>query len=55
MPSEKTGTLAQRKDGWGPGDTLSAAIGQGDNSFTPIQIANIFHQSLMVELWYNQQ
>ncbi len=39
LPSEKTGTLAQRKDGWGPGDTLSAAIGQGDNSFTPIQIA----------------
>ena len=39
LPSEKTGMLAQRKDGWGPGDTLSAAIGQGDNSFTPIQIA----------------
>lgn len=39
LPSEKTGTLAQRKDGWGPGDTLSAAIGQGDNSFTPVQIA----------------
>lgn len=39
LPSEKAGTLAQRKDGWGPGDTLSAAIGQGDNSFTPIQIA----------------
>ncbi len=39
LPSEQTGTLAQRKDGWGPGDTLNASIGQGDNSFTPVQIA----------------
>lgn len=39
LPSEQTGTLAQREDGWGPGDTLNASIGQGDNSFTPIQIA----------------
>ena len=39
LPSEQSGTLAQRTDGWGPGDTLNASIGQGDNSFTPIQIA----------------
>ena len=39
LPSEQTGTLAQREDGWGPGDTLNASIGQGDNSFTPVQIA----------------
>ena len=39
LPSEQTGTLAQREEGWGPGDTLNASIGQGDNSFTPVQIA----------------
>ncbi len=41
LPSEKIGTLAQKQEGkkWNPGDTLNAAIGQGDNSFTPIQIA----------------
>ncbi len=39
LPSEQSGTLAQRTDEWGPGDTLNASIGQGDNSFTPIQIA----------------
>lgn len=27
-------------DGWQPGDTLQAAIGQSDNLFTPIQLAN---------------
>ena len=24
---------------WGPGDTLNAAIGQGDNEFSPLQMA----------------
>ncbi len=31
---EKTGGI------WYPGDTIAAAIGQSDNSFTPIQMAN---------------
>ncbi len=41
LPSEQAGTLAQKQEGktWNPGDTLNAAIGQGDNSFTPLQIA----------------
>lgn len=44
---EKTGILAgpdYREDagllGWTPGNTISAAIGQSDNSFTPLQLAN---------------
>lgn len=44
---ETTGTIASpealetsgRNEVWTPGYTLSAAIGQGDNSFTPIQMA----------------
>ena len=43
---EKTGTLAgpdyrneQGLGAWNPGDTLSAAIGQSDNAFTPLQIS----------------
>ncbi len=43
---ENTGVLAgpdYRKenglDGWNPGDTLAAAIGQSDNLFTPLQIS----------------
>lgn len=38
LPSEKAGTLASKIIN-GLGDTLNAAIGQGYNSFTPIQIA----------------
>ena len=44
---EKTGILAgpqYREDngllGWTEGNTIAAAIGQSDNSFTPLQIAN---------------
>ncbi len=44
---EKTGILAgpqYREDngllGWTAGNTIAAAIGQSDNSFTPLQIAN---------------
>ncbi len=43
---EKTGALAgpdyrteNGLDGWNPGDTLAAAIGQSDNIFTPLQIS----------------
>lgn len=43
---EKTGALAgpdyrteNGLDGWNPGDTLAAAIGQSDNLFTPLQIS----------------
>lgn len=32
----KNGTAAE----WAPGDTLQSAIGQGDNAFTPLQLAN---------------
>ena len=41
LPSEKAGTLATRegKKSWTPGQTLQAAIGQGLNNFTPMQIA----------------
>lgn len=48
LPSEKAGTLASRevkvklnlKDKtWYPGDTIISSIGQGYNSFTPMQIA----------------
>lgn len=42
--SESSGTVAgpgARADGsWYPGDTLLAAIGQSDNAFTPVQLAN---------------
>ncbi len=45
--SEKTGILAgpeYREEngllGWTAGNTIAAAIGQSDNSFTPLQIAN---------------
>ena len=38
LPSEKAGTVASKNIN-GLGDTLNAAIGQGNNSFTPIQIA----------------
>ena len=47
LPNEKDGAVASRetyaklrKNGKiGPGDVLNAAIGQGDNNFTPMQIA----------------
>ena len=45
LPGEEDGLLACKKTSeqfnktWYGGDTLSAAIGQGDNSFTPLQIA----------------
>lgn len=45
LPSEDTGTLASKqytdsiKASWNPGDTINAAIGQGYNKFTPIQMA----------------
>lgn len=46
LPSETTGSVAnqenmQKNHGrtWSNGDTLSAAIGQGDNSFSPLQMA----------------
>ena len=45
LPSETSGTLAsiensEAKDKrWNPGDTLNAAIGQGDNDFSPLQMA----------------
>lgn len=47
LPSEKSGDVASRetyakiRDGKtiGPGDVLNASIGQGDNNFTPMQIA----------------
>lgn len=45
LPSENSGVLAQRSilenkgESWYLGDTLSAAIGQSYNSFTPIQMA----------------
>lgn len=32
----KNGTAVE----WAPGDTLQSAIGQGDNAFTPLQLAN---------------
>ncbi len=44
--TEKTGVLAgpdyrteNGLDGWNPGDTLAAAIGQSDNLFSPLQIS----------------
>ena len=47
LPDEKAGAVASKetyakiRNGatMGPGDTLNAAIGQGDNNFTPMQIA----------------
>ena len=48
LPSETSGQLASRETKqklhtddptWHPGDTLQAAIGQGDNSFRPLQMA----------------
>ena len=47
LPSEKAGNVASRKTyselrpgkTIGPGDVLNASIGQGDNNFTPMQIA----------------
>lgn len=45
LPNEKSGVLATREnlqkagEEWKLGNTLSAVIGQGQNSFTPIQIA----------------
>ena len=52
LPSESSGTLASRETKlklkanaketekqWNPGETLSAAIGQSYNNFTPLQIA----------------
>ena len=45
LPSESAGLIASTKVAeelggeWQPGNTLSAAIGQSDNNFTPIEIA----------------
>lgn len=45
LPSETAGTLASIENStaknkrWNPGDTLNAAIGQGDNDFSPLQMA----------------
>ena len=45
LPNETAGTLASKdyvksiKQNWNPGDTLNAAIGQGYNRFTPLQMA----------------
>ena len=44
LPSETAGTLASKdyvksiKGSWNPGDTINAAIGQGYNKFTPLQM-----------------
>ena len=45
LPSETAGTLASKENSaaknqhWNSGDTINAAIGQGDNNFSPIQMA----------------
>ena len=39
LPSESAGLVATKNEKWTPGLTLQSAIGQGDNSFTPMQIA----------------
>lgn len=39
LPSESAGTVATKDAKWTPGRTLQSAIGQGDNNFTPMQIA----------------
>lgn len=44
LPDEVSGTLASKeyaksiKASWNPGDTINAAIGQGYNKFTPLQM-----------------
>lgn len=44
LPSEVSGTLASKEyvksinSSWNPGDTINAAIGQGYNRFTPLQM-----------------
>ena len=43
LPGEAEGTIAganKNNDTWYLGNTLSASIGQGDNQYTPIQLAN---------------
>ena len=48
LPSETVGVLASKESkqklhpnnsSWNPGDTLNASIGQGDNEFSPLQMA----------------
>ena len=45
LQGETAGTLASKENReahnkvWNPGDTLNAAIGQGDNDFSPLQMA----------------
>ena len=47
LPSESAGTVASKEtkaklrngEAWYPGDTIISSIGQGDNNFTPMQIA----------------
>lgn len=45
LQSETSGTLASKENSasknqtWNPGDTLNASIGQGDNNFSPVQMA----------------
>lgn len=41
LPAEAVGKLNERTEGvvWNPGDTISSAIGQLNNQFTPIQMA----------------
>lgn len=39
LSGEVAGSLSQNRDGWTTGLTLISAIGQGENSFTPIQMA----------------
>lgn len=45
LPGEVSGTLASKEyaesvnASWNPGDTINAAIGQGYNKFTPLQMA----------------
>lgn len=36
---ESKAKLHPNESAWGPGDTLNAAIGQGDNEFSPVQMA----------------
>ena len=38
-PGTLAGPEASRR-GWAPGDTIQSAIGQQDNAFTPLQLAN---------------
>ena len=45
LPGEVSGNLASKEyvksinESWNPGDTINAAIGQGYNKFTPLQMA----------------